>query len=377
MDGWPDEGETYTVTSVRPDVRPADLRNAEVVSSDSTQVALPDGIPPEIKQTALLWTADAVTPYEKVTAILGHLRDGDFRYSLDVDYGDDSAALLRFLHEKKGFCQQFASLTAVMLRTLDIPARVALGFTEGTPAGQHTWAVTLKQYHAWVEVPFHGYGWLSFDPTPRFNDPSATWQPSERSPLICTGGPQCSPGGEKGGGTNTGFHDGTVKGGTQIQPDIGGGPSTATTPTAADRRVTLGALLAAAAALLGVLGIAIPVTRGIRRRRRLHEARDPREVILARYDVFADRARELGWQKSPGETPEEFRRRLAAFEALGEEGREPLSRLTMTVVRAAYAPSEPGGDAVQMVEADTTAVLHRLREVTPFTQRLAGHYRRS
>ena len=100
-------------------------------------------------------------------------------------------------------------------------------------------------------------------------------------------------------------------------------------------------------------------------------------MILARYDVFADRARELGWQKSPGETPEEFRRRLAAFDALGEDAREPLSRLTATVVRAAYSPSEPRGDAVQTVEADTTAVLHRLREVTPLTQRLAGHYRRS
>ncbi len=376
MDGWPDEGEQYTVTSVRPDVRPSQLRDADVVDNDPAEVALPAGIPPEIKQTALLWTADAVTPYQKVRAILGHLRDGDFRYSLDVDYGDDSAALLRFLQEKKGFCQQFASLTAVMLRTLGIPARVALGFTEGTPAGQHSWAVTLKQYHAWVEVPFDGYGWLSFDPTPRFNDPSATWQPSERSPLVCGGGPQCALGGEKGGGTDTGFHDGTVKGGTQILPDIGGA-ATSTIPTTADRRVNIGALLAAAAALLGVLGIAIPVARGIRRRRRLHEARDPRAVILARYDVFADRARELGWQKAPGETPEEFRRRLAAFDALGEEAREPLSRLTTTVVRAAYSPSEPRDDAVRMVEADTTAVLHRLREVTPLAQRLAGHYRRS
>jgi hypothetical protein len=375
MDGWPDEGEEYTVTSVRADPRPAALRTADVVTNDPAEVALPDDIPPEIKQTALTWTADAVTPYQRVMAILGHLRHGDFRYTLDVDYGDDSQALVSFLDERKGFCQQFASLTAVMLRSLGIPARVALGFTEGTPAGQHSWAVTLKQYHAWVEVPFKGYGWLGFEPTPRFSDPSATWQPSERSPVFCGGGPQCSPGGEKGGNTNTGFHDGTVKGGTQIQPDIGAGPASTTAPTA-DRPLTLGTLLAAAAALIGVIGIAIPIARGIRRRRRLHEARDPREVILARYDVFADRARELGWQKAPGETPEEFRRRLAAHDAIGDEAREPLSRLTATVVRAAYSPSEPREDAVQAVEADTAAVLHRLREVTPLTQRLAGHYRR-
>src|SRR6185436_16913203 len=114
------------------------------------------------------------------------------------DYPDNTDALVQFLHDKRGFCQQFASLMAVMLRSIGIPARVALGFTQGTPAGEHTWSVSAKQYHSWVEVPFKNYGWLSFDPTPRFNDPSATWQPPEESPLNCGPGPQCGNGGNKG-----------------------------------------------------------------------------------------------------------------------------------------------------------------------------------
>src|SRR6185503_9160608 len=169
MDGWPDEGETYQVTSVRPDVTAKVLRTASVPDEGAAEIALPADIPPVIADTAKAWTAGATTPYDKVMAILSHLRSGGFTYTLDVNYEDDSQALVQFLQDKRGFCQQFASLTAVMLRSLDIPARVALGFTQGDPAGDNTWAVSLKQYHAWVEVPFQGYGWLSFEPTPRFN----------------------------------------------------------------------------------------------------------------------------------------------------------------------------------------------------------------
>jgi alkylhydroperoxidase family enzyme len=158
---------------------------------------------------------------------------------------------------------------------------------------------------------------------------------------------------------------------------VGVAPTVATSASGRDRPLTFGTLLAAAAAILVVIGVVIPIGAWIRRRRRLHAARDPREVILARYDVFADRARELGWQKAPGETPEEFRRRLAANEALGDEGRVPLSRLTAVVIRAAYAPSEPDRGAVDVIEEDTTAVLRRLREVTPIRQRLIGLYRRT
>lgn len=378
MDGWPDEGENYSVTSVRPDVNAHTLRSATTPDEGAAETALPGGIPAIIESTARQWTLGMQTPYDKVMAIVSHLRDGDFQYTLDVDYGDDSQALQQFLLEKRGFCQQFASLTAVMLRTLGIPARVALGFTQGTPAGSNTWAVSLKQYHAWVEVPFQGYGWLSFDPTPSFNDPSATWQPPQpQGVLPCGGGPQCSPGGEKGQNLDPGLHGaGTVKGGTLNKQDFGLAPIENTASAEAGGRLPLRTLLAAAAALVAVLAIAIPLGHRLRQRRRLRAARDPRAVILARYDVFADRARELGWEKAPGETPEEFRRRLAANDALGEDDRSPLSRLTTTVVRAAYAASEPDDGAVHAVEEDAAAVLHRLRELTPFTQRLAGLYRR-
>jgi len=53
-----------------------------------------------------------------------------------------------------------------MLRTLDIPAREAVGFVPG-PYNPITdlYDVQARDAHAWVQVWFPGYGWQDFDPT--------------------------------------------------------------------------------------------------------------------------------------------------------------------------------------------------------------------
>jgi transglutaminase-like putative cysteine protease len=62
---------------------------------------------------------------------------------------------------------------ASMARTLGIPARVAVGFTPGSPGSDGRIHVSSHDYHAWVEVPFPGHGWLSFEPTPGRTNPVA------------------------------------------------------------------------------------------------------------------------------------------------------------------------------------------------------------
>ena len=55
----------------------------------------------------------------------------------------------------------------LMLRSLDIPARLAVGFRGGTWSDRAgAFRVLQKDAHAWVEVPFEGAGWIPFDPTP-------------------------------------------------------------------------------------------------------------------------------------------------------------------------------------------------------------------
>ena len=71
-----------------------------------------------------------------------------------------------FAWNRRGFCMQYATTMAMLLRELGIPARLAQGFLPGernTATGVET--VTFGNAHAWVEVYFPGFGWVDFDPT--------------------------------------------------------------------------------------------------------------------------------------------------------------------------------------------------------------------
>ena len=67
---------------------------------------------------------------------------------------------------KAGYCEYYASTMAMMLRELDIPARLVEGFLPGTRIAQsNRYEVRNSDSHAWVQVYFPGYGWIDFDPT--------------------------------------------------------------------------------------------------------------------------------------------------------------------------------------------------------------------
>ena len=48
-----------------------------------------------------------------------------------VPQGDSGDQLVDFLNNKQGYCEQYASAMAIMLRAIGVPARVAIGFTQG------------------------------------------------------------------------------------------------------------------------------------------------------------------------------------------------------------------------------------------------------
>ena len=111
-------------------------------------------------------TARARSPYEATLLLERFLRrDGGFRYEEQPPTGS-GPPLVDFVEvTRAGYCQHYAGAMALMLRTIGVPARVAVGFTAGTWKGG-VWTVTDQQAHAWVEAWFAGYGWLAFDPTP-------------------------------------------------------------------------------------------------------------------------------------------------------------------------------------------------------------------
>jgi transglutaminase-like putative cysteine protease len=376
LDQYPDAGESYSVTSTTPSPRAATLRAADA-ASESQDLALPP-IPSSVGARARLWTAGLDTDYDRVMAIWQHLAHGEFHYRVDVPYGDDAQSLADFLVKKQGFCQQFASLMAVMLREIGIPARVAFGYNQGTALGNGVYSIRTRNLHSWVEVPFQGFGWLGFDPTPGFSDPGATWMPKADSETITCPRPlegctDTAPPGEGHGGGQHNVRGGALNGALGTPTDVTPSPSDETPRF----QRPIGSVLAAGAFLAIAAAIGIPLLHRARRRRRLHAARDPRTLILATYDVFGERAGELGWGRSPGETPEEFRRRLSRADVLADTDDPRLARLTSTVVRAAYAPTQPDERAATEAVDDADAVLHELREAAPLRQRLLGLYRRT
>ncbi len=127
-------------------------------------------------------------------------------------------------------------------------------------------------------------------------------------------------------------------GGGRFSPNPGGF-DTGGTDTSGRLPASLVVLVIAAVALL--VALVIPPARALGRRRRIRRAgHEPRALILATYDVFTERAADLGHPRGRGETLEEYRRRLGSAGAI-DDGQ--LDRLTAIAGRAAYARGGSGG----------------------------------
>ncbi|NNF41349.1 MAG: DUF3488 domain-containing transglutaminase family protein [Woeseiaceae bacterium] len=101
-----------------------------------------------------------------INAVLQKFNEEDYFYTLQPPpLGSNSVD--RFLFEsQRGFCEHYASAFAVMMRAVDIPARIVLGYQGGemNPMGGHM-IVRQSDAHAWNEVWLDGQGWRRVDPT--------------------------------------------------------------------------------------------------------------------------------------------------------------------------------------------------------------------
>lgn len=133
-------------------------------------LALPPGTNPrtaalaaEMRNNPAL--AGAATP-AFVQAALQRLRTGGYTYTLEPGvYGNDTADEFWF-DRKEGFCEHIASAFVVLMRNLDIPARIVTGYQGGELNGvDNYWVVRQSDAHAWAEVWQAGSGWVRVDPT--------------------------------------------------------------------------------------------------------------------------------------------------------------------------------------------------------------------
>jgi transglutaminase-like putative cysteine protease len=181
------EDDSYEVISQVPQPTTSQLQDAGTTYPGEIAqkyLQLPGNQPPIIAETAekIQRDYDPETPYDTARAIERYLiYDGGFIYNLDVSYRRADKAIEEFLGDgKEGFCTQFATSMALLLREQGIPSRVVYGSTTGQEVEPDEYIVTGGNMHTWVEVYFPGVGWYPFDPTPGFSMPSAMQENAPR-----------------------------------------------------------------------------------------------------------------------------------------------------------------------------------------------------
>ncbi|TSD62403.1 transglutaminaseTgpA domain-containing protein [Aeromicrobium piscarium] len=287
---------------------------------------LPAGTPAEIGGVAREQTAGLTNSYDRIVALQDWLR-GSFSYSesAPVAEGYDGNGLdvvARFLtEEQSGYCVHFASALAAMARSLNIPARIAVGYAPGRPAGRtadgdQVYSTRSDMLHAWTEVWFDGVGWVTFDATPGVGSPTEFDEP------------RIEPG--------TTAPDVNVPDGPTAAPTAGpdsARPDADQTTEQGTGRQSVGGLGVALAVLLGALGLAPALVRQVRRLMRWRRTR-----VEPWWRELTDTATDLGISVPPNATARGQAEALAP--AAGPEVREVVALLE----RELYAASAPGVD---------------------------------
>ena len=101
-----------------------------------------------------------------IDRVIAMIRTQGFVYTLEPPpLGRESVDEFLF-DTRRGYCEHYASAFVVLMRSLDIPARVVTGYQGGeiNPVDGFL-EVRQRDAHAWAEVWLPGQGWLRVDPT--------------------------------------------------------------------------------------------------------------------------------------------------------------------------------------------------------------------
>ena len=334
-----DVDDPYTVTTsrVQPDVEL--LRQTQTVPARIADVYLEDpGLSDDAQAVLDDVTAGATTSFDKVAALQSFFRETDFVYSesTSVPPTDSPDGLSAFLETRRGFCEQFASAMAALVRGAGIPSRVAIGFLTGSRDDDGDYRVTTQEAHAWPEVWFQGAGWVRFEPTPRSGEvdvdvPDYSVAPPESqdqaapsaAPSAAPAAPQTGPSVAPGAVDRAG-QDG-ASGATGDALDEGLSPWWLLVP--------------AGLALLGVPALLAAV----RRRRRWHVP-----DALAAWASVCDDGVDVGHRWRPADSPRAAATHLTGVRHLPDDAAEALLRLAAGAERARYARTAPPADAAAL-----------------------------
>jgi len=341
-------GDQFEIVSASPRFLVEDLQAATSTDAgDPIYLELPDGFPSSIGEVARSVTAGASTPYEVALTLQNWFRS-EFDYSLEVQAGHSNNAIEGFLRERVGYCEQFAGSYAAMLRTLGIPARVAVGFTPGNFDGA-VYSVLGKNAHAWPEVWFDRLGWVPFEPTPGRGSPGAenytNVPPQQDSTGIDPNAAGVNPVPSANNDqviapqtTSAPLGDPAVPAGVDqaLPPEESGGPLADPTSTASEGSASKPWGAPIVVALIGLV-LALPAL--IRRWRRRQQPADTAGAVAALWRQSVADVGEVGLRPRASLTPAEL---AAAAAAAFPVVARPFTSLAAAMTEVSYAPDAGG-----------------------------------
>jgi hypothetical protein len=350
----------YRVTSLH--VAPDRTVLAKATAAQVPDAVLPyqldpgSEVTPKVRLITEQITASQPSPYAKVAALQAFFTDPreNFRYSVSsrVNGINSKSALEDFLTFREGFCEQYASAMAAMIRVAGVPARVAIGFTPGTLQKNGTYRVTTKDAHAWPEAWFQGSGWVRFEPTPRSDQisvPSYARANADGGTGAGVGGLAAQPSASPSAGPRS---SGLSPLNGRPEDDLTG----ALGATAKPSRSRFASLWLPGLVALVVLVFVPRVLHFVRRRRRWRSAGP-----LVAWQQVCDESVDLGHRWRPVDSPRAGAAHLAQRYAFDAATRDALGRLAGGAERARYARDGATGGNPAALRADVALVRSALR----------------
>ena len=294
-----------------------------------TYTSLPSHLEEPVWQLAADITQNLDSSYEKAFALQTWL-SRNYRYALDVAIQPaDVDFVTNFLfNTREGYCTYFASAMTVLCRMVGLPARYVEGYL-AVPNAQGESLVTGLDAHAWTEVYFQNFGWLTFDATPRRSGSNAAdsgsssnQNPDSTSPPEPTPTPDEAP--------VSGSVTPTLEPASDPEPSDSPAASPAPDPVSSDNSSENDTLPVSEGFPWILLLLLLPAvflfrwlwTSPSRKEKRLHTEEDRFDLWLN--EVFS-RLSALRYVRASGETPMSFTRRLdhenllpVSLSALGE-----------------------------------------------------------
>jgi transglutaminase-like putative cysteine protease len=359
------EGDLIASTAL---VQQTDLDDDDLVDVPVARVELAPVtvIPDIVAAKAREFAGDARSPIEQLRAIELTLQStGYFSRGTASDttpsvagHGADRLTDLFTGAVMVGDEEQYASVFALMARSLGYPARVVMGFAPEVGDDDESVAVTGHDVTAWVEVAFEGVGWIPFSPTPDQTDvpqdqdpkPKTEPQPQVRQP------PRSSS-----------EQDDLV---TAVEIDDGDSDDAGDFVIPGWLIATTLAVLIPGALVFGPVLVLARLKAARARRRRL--AAEPHEAVRGAWDELVDQYSELGLA-----VPARATRRRTARALAAQVGVAGLESAAHRVDAAVFGHVRVADTVVVSVWDDTDQLIRAARESLPPRARLLSRYRLS